>query len=129
MYEHRLPVMDVGTIARIRDGSIRVIDGNVRAIRGLSAGGVVFTDGEARVDDVLLATGYEPGLAPLLGETGLLGPERGLADWPLTDGRCRSRVRPSVFFPGFDPTPLGGISLGRWGWEVGTRIGAELTAS
>jgi hypothetical protein len=38
-------------------------------------------------------------------------------------------VRPSVFFPGFDPTPLGGVSLGRWGWEVGERIAAELATA
>lgn len=126
MYHHRIPVMDVGAIARIRDGSIRVIDGNVRAIRGLTPTGVAFADGEERFDDVILATGYEPGLEKFLGEKDLLGSEHGHAFWPLTDGRCRSRVRPSVFFPGFDPTPLGGISLGRWGWEVGDRIAAEL---
>jgi hypothetical protein len=31
----------------------------------------------------------------------------------LIDGRSRSRVDPSIFFPGFDRTPLGGHSLGR----------------
>jgi cation diffusion facilitator CzcD-associated flavoprotein CzcO len=127
-YEHRIPVMDVGAIARIRDGGIRVIDGNVRAIRGFTPAGVAFSAGEERFDDVVLATGYEPGLEQLLGETELLGSEHGQAHWPLTDGRCRSRVRPSAWFPGFDPTPLGGISLGRWGWEVGDRIAAEVEA-
>jgi hypothetical protein len=129
MYEHRLPVMDVGTIARIRDGSLRVIDGNARPIRGLVAGGVALGDREEPFDDVLLATGYEPGLEHVLGETELLGPRHGCRFWPITDGRCRSTVRPSVFFPGFDPTPLGGVSLGRWGWEVGERIAAELATA
>jgi putative flavoprotein involved in K+ transport len=126
MYEHRLPVMDVGAIPRIRDGRIRVIDGNVRPIRGFTPAGVALGDREERFDEVVLATGYEPGLEQLLGDTELLAPRHGHPHWPVTNGRCRSRVRPSVFFPGFDPTPLGGISLGRWGWEVGDVIASEL---
>lgn len=126
LYHHRIPVMDVGAIARIRDGSLRVIDGNVRAIRGLSADGVVFADGEERFDDVVLATGYEPGLERFMDDRALFEDAHGHRHWPVTDGRCRSRVNPSVFFPGFDVTPLGGVSLGRWGWEVGDRIVAEL---
>jgi hypothetical protein len=53
---------------------------------------------------------------------------RWLACSALTDLRCRSTVYPSAFFPGFDPTPIGGFSLGRWGWEVGAAIAAELGA-
>lgn len=122
MYAHRIPVMDVGAIGAIRDGSLRVIDGNARPLVGLTRDGVRFGDGEERFDDVILATGYEPGLERLLPDRALTGPAHGCAHWPLTDGRCRSRVNPSLFFPGFDVTPLGGVSLGRWGWEVGDRI-------
>ncbi len=129
MYEHRIPVMDVGAVKAIRDGSIRVIDGNVRAIEALTAGGVRFSDGEERFDDVILATGYEPGLERLLADADLTGPAHGCAHWPITDGRCRSRVRPTMFFPGFDVTPLGGVSLGRWGWEVGDRIAEVVRAA
>jgi cation diffusion facilitator CzcD-associated flavoprotein CzcO len=130
MYLHRHPVMDIGAIDKIRDGSLRVIDGNARPIRGLVPSGVAFSDGDERFDDVILATGYDPGLEALFGASSeLLGPQHGRAYWPLTDGRCRSRVRPSVFFPGFDPTPLGGISLGRWGWEVGDRIAEAVATS
>lgn len=126
IHHHRIPVMDVGAIARIRDGSLRVIDGNVRAIRGLTAGGVRFTDGEEPFDDVILATGYEPGLERFIEQTELLDGARGHGRWPVTDGRSRSTVRPSVFFPGFDMSPLGGVSLGRWGWEAGDRIVEEI---
>ncbi len=126
MYEERLPVMDVGAIERIRDGSIRVIDGNVRAIRGLTSRGVQFSDVEEAFDDIILATGYEPGLEHLLADKELLGPSHGRPWWPRTDGRCRSTVRPAMFFPGFDVTPLGGVSLGRWGWEIGGIIAGEL---
>lgn len=56
----------------------------------------------------------------------LLGPVRWFARGPLTDGRCRSSVAPSLWFPGFDVTPIGGLSLGRWGFEVGERIAAAL---
>lgn len=126
LYHHRIPVMDVGAIPRIRDGSLRVIDGNVRAIRGLTAGRVAFSDGEEPFDDVILATGYTPGLERFIEDPALFEAAHGQSHWPITDGRCRSRVRPSVFFPGFDVTPLGGVSLGRWGWEVGDVIAAEL---
>lgn len=40
----------------------------------------------------------------------------------------RARIHPSIFFPGFDATPLGGISLGYWGREVGSRIAEALAA-
>lgn len=122
MYSHRIPVMDVGAVGAIRDGSIRVIDGNARDLVELTSGGVRFGDGEERFDDVILATGYEPGLGHLLADADLTRSAYGCAHWPVTDGRCRSTVRPSMFFPGFDVTPLGGVSLGRWGWEIGDRI-------
>lgn len=122
MFAHRIPVMDVGAVDAIRDGSLRVIDGNARGLLGLTRQGVRFSDGEERFDDVILATGYEPGLERLLADPALTAPAYGCAHWPVTDGRCRSTVSPSLFFPGFDVTPLGGVSLGRWGWEVGDRI-------
>jgi indole-3-pyruvate monooxygenase len=122
----RLAVFDVGAIAKIRSGAIRVIDGNRRPIEALTETGVRFGDGEERFDTVILATGFKPGLTEFIADTALLGTVAGREHWPLTDRRCRSRVDRHIFFPGFDVTPLGGVSHGRWGWEVGECIARDL---
>ena len=75
---------------------------------------------------MILATGFDPALDEFIADAELLGPVRWHPLLPLTDGRSRSRIHPSIFFPGFDVTPLGGVSLGYWGYEVGERIAAEL---
>ena len=85
-----------------------------------------FGGGAEPFDDVILATGFEPRLEEFLDVPELLGPVLWWKSHPLTDGRSRSTVHPSIFFPGFDRTPLGGQSLGRWGFEVGERIAEAL---
>lgn len=60
----RIPVIDLGTLDQIKAGSIRVAPG----IKQVSAHSVTFTDGTERpFDAIILATGYRPGLAQLLG--------------------------------------------------------------
>jgi indole-3-pyruvate monooxygenase len=122
----RIPTYDVGAVEEIRRGRIRVIDGNRRPIEGFTESGVRFADGDEPFDAVVLATGFRPKLEEFLAEPAMLGPVRWLEAAPLTDGRCRSVVYPTAFFPGFDPTPIGGLSLGRWGWEVGSTIAREI---
>jgi len=122
----RIPTFDQGAIGKIRSGAIRVVDGNRRPLEAFTEDGVRFGDGAERFDDVVLATGFEPHLEEFLDAPGLLGPVLWWKSYPLTDGRSRSRVHPSIFFPGFDRTPLGGQSLGRWGFEVGERIAEAL---
>jgi indole-3-pyruvate monooxygenase len=122
----RIPTFDQGAIAKIRSGAIRVIDGNRRPIESFTEAGIRFGDGDEPFDDVVFATGFEPGLEEFLDVPELLGPVLWWKSYPLTDGRSRSRIHPSIFFPGFDRTPLGGHSLGRWGWEVGERIAEAL---
>jgi indole-3-pyruvate monooxygenase len=57
--EGRVPFIDVGTIALIKQGHIQVRPG----IERFTPTGVVFTDGRTEdVDAVVLATGYKPGL-------------------------------------------------------------------
>ncbi len=77
----RIPLIDVGTLARIRDGSIKLRGGVDR----FTSVGVVFDDGRSEnFDSVILATGFRPDLRPLLGDvTGVLD-ERGM---PLVTGR------------------------------------------
>lgn len=124
--DNRIPTFDQGAIAHIRAGRIRIIDGNERPIVAMQPGEVVLGDDPERFDDVILATGYEPGLEHFIADGELLGPRLGWKSYPITDGRSRSTVHPSIHFPGFDRTPLGGLSLGRWGWETGERVAESL---
>lgn len=122
---------DSGTAREIQAGNIRVIDGTVDAIEGFTAKGLRFTGGERHYDSIIFATGFQPQLEAFIDDA------EGLLEWdnlrrclmPKTDGRCRSVVHPSLFFPGFDETPNGGMSLGLWGAEVADRVADELHAA
>ena len=57
--EGRVPVLDVGTVAKIRDGKIKVRP----AIEVFAMDGVRFADGRKEgLDSVILATGFRPDL-------------------------------------------------------------------
>ncbi|TPM39656.1 NAD(P)/FAD-dependent oxidoreductase [Mesorhizobium sp. B2-3-4] len=59
----RIPVIDVGTIGKIREGAIKVAPD----IAEISQGGVRFTDGRHDYfDAIVFATGYRPGYAKFL---------------------------------------------------------------
>lgn len=88
----RLPVIDVGTVERVRRGEIRVVPGPA----SFTETGVVFTDGEERpYDDVVLATGYRPALARFLVGASQLVDDCG---YPRGDG---ATALPGLFFLGF----------------------------
>ena len=58
-----VPLIDIGTLAKIRDGSLTVRGG----IDRLTADGVVFADGrQEQFDAIILATGFRPDLRRLL---------------------------------------------------------------
>lgn len=104
----RIPVIDLGTLAQIKAGTIHVAPG----IRQVNTQSVTFADGTERpFDAIILATGYRPGLEQLLGPelsakvlnergypTGLM-PDRGWGNAPELRG---------LYFLGFS-TPLTGI--------------------
>jgi cation diffusion facilitator CzcD-associated flavoprotein CzcO len=125
----RIPVIDVGAIRAIRRGRIEVIDGVERPLRGFGRDGVRLGDREEPFDSVVLATGFEPKLEAFIADRELLGPVRWARSLPLTDGCSRSRVHPSAFFPGFDVSINGCLSLGLWGWQTGERIADALGAA
>lgn len=127
----RVPVFDQGTVPLIRAGRIRVVDGNERPLVRFTPGGLQLGDREERFDAVVLATGFRAGLREFLSDAErLLAFDAGLGDHlPRTNLRCRSSVEPGLFFPGFDLTPIGGLSLGLWGWEVGQEIARLLQAT
>jgi cation diffusion facilitator CzcD-associated flavoprotein CzcO len=61
----RVPLIDVGTLGRIRDGTIRVRGAIVR----LTSAGVVFDDATSEsFDAIVLATGFRPDLRRLIGD-------------------------------------------------------------
>lgn len=121
---------DSGTAREIQAGNIQVIDGTVDAIEGFTAKGMRFTSGEQHYDSIIFGTGFQPRLEEFIADA------EGLLEWddsrrclmPKTDGRCRSIVHSSLFFPGFDETPNGGMSLGLWGAEAADRIAGEFDA-
>ncbi len=94
----KLPVIDVGTVARIRAGDIALAPNPT----GFSADAVRFDDGSVRpFDAVILATGYRSGLPALLEAEGVLD----AAGYPAGDGGC---AVPGLFFLGF-ARPKAGI--------------------
>jgi cation diffusion facilitator CzcD-associated flavoprotein CzcO len=65
----RIPLIDIGTLAKIREGAIAIRG----AIRQFRPGGVEFTDGRNEpFDAVILATGFKSNLAQLLPSAGHL---------------------------------------------------------
>lgn len=95
----RIPLIDVGTLARIKRGDIVVRKG----IERFDADGVTFLDGERTAyDAVVLATGFRPGLEHLLEDAEGLLDERGRA---LHDGIT---TRPGLYLAGY-ATPATGL--------------------
>jgi cation diffusion facilitator CzcD-associated flavoprotein CzcO len=95
----RVPLIDVGTLDKIRDGSIRVAGG----IHRLTADGVVFDDGGSeKFDAIILATGFRPDLRQLLPEVEGVFDAHGM---PLvTGGATRA---PGLYFCGQITSPTG----------------------
>lgn len=94
------PVFDTGLIEAVRKGRVEP----VAAVDSFEDGKVVLADG-TRVDPdaVIAATGYRPGLDPLVGHLGLLTP-RGL---PRAQGPRTSPRAPGLYFTGFTNPPGG----------------------
>jgi cation diffusion facilitator CzcD-associated flavoprotein CzcO len=95
----RAPVIDIGAVAKIRSGAIKVRGGIDRFLPG----GVAFVEnGEERFDAVILATGFRPDLRSLLPDAvGVLD----AAGKPLVSDRATAA--PGLFFVGAIPTASG----------------------
>ena len=95
----RVPLIDVGTLARIRDGSIRIRAG----IDRLVPDGVVFADATSgKFDAIILATGFRPDLRRLIPD------EQGVFDrhgMPRVTGRPSSAA--GLYFCGQIASPTG----------------------
>jgi cation diffusion facilitator CzcD-associated flavoprotein CzcO len=105
----RAPVIDIGALARIRDGKIKLRGG----IDRLTPDGVVFADSIAeRFDAIILATGFRPDLRPLVPDIEGLFDHHGR---PLVTGRTTSQ--PGFFFCGQTTSPTGQLR------EIGIEAG------
>lgn len=97
----KTPVIDVGTLARIKRGEIVVHPG----IERLTANGVRFVDaGEHEFDAVILATGYEARLQQLFPDIALPLDATGLPPDVIGHGPLDG-----VYFIGFDIRQPGGL--------------------
>lgn len=94
-----VPLLDVGTVAKIRSGAIKV-RGDIDRV---TSDGVVFKDtGRENFDVIVLATGFRPNLRALLPDAeGVLDPE----GKPLASGK--PTAEPGLFFCGAIASPTG----------------------
>jgi cation diffusion facilitator CzcD-associated flavoprotein CzcO len=97
--DRRVPLLDGGTLARIRDGTIKVRGG----IDRFTSDGVIFSDTPAETfDSIILATGFRPDLRRLLPEAKGVFDRHGM---PLATGRAT--LEPGLFFCGLITSPTG----------------------
>jgi indole-3-pyruvate monooxygenase len=117
----RIPLIDIGTIAAIKKGQIKVVPG----IERFTSTGVKCVDGNAHgLDAVVLATGFRTGLQKLLPSLPALLDEKGLPKSPLATADV-----PRLYFVGFENVPTGFLrEIGRRALDVGAAIERELQA-
>lgn len=115
---HQIPLIDIGTLARIRSGDIAVRP----KIAWFTENGVIFSGGrEEAFDAVVLATGYRAALGQLLaGTPGVLDGD----GTPLVSGG--PTAAPGLYFCGF--TVASGGALREAALESG-RIAGHIAAS
>ncbi|MEH2544307.1 cation diffusion facilitator CzcD-associated flavoprotein CzcO [Bradyrhizobium sp. AZCC 2262] len=95
----RVPLIDIGTLAKIRDGSIKVRGGVDR----FTAEGVVFSDASTeKFDAVILATGFRPDLRRLVPGVEGVFDSHGM---PLVTGSATNV--PGLYFCGQITVPTG----------------------
>ncbi|MDF1856078.1 NAD(P)/FAD-dependent oxidoreductase [Pseudooceanicola sp.] len=95
----RVPLIDIGTLARLRDGRLVLR----RGIDKIEERKVVFSDGQSdEYDAILMATGYRVDLRQMLPDAhDLLSPEGA----PLNSGAASGRD--GLFFCSFRQSPMG----------------------
>lgn len=90
----RIPLIDIGTVALIKQGKIRVVPGP----RAFTESHVVLTDGrELPADLVVLATGYRPALDDFLDGAADLVDDRGYPRWHGVEAKGAT----GLYFIGF----------------------------
>ena len=118
--DRRVPLIDVGTLARIRDGTIKVRGG----IDRFTADGVVFADSTVeRFDSVVLATGFRADLRRLLPQSRSVLDAQGA---PLVSGGTTRE--PGLFFCGLIVSATGQLrEIGIEARRIARSAGAYLS--
>jgi cation diffusion facilitator CzcD-associated flavoprotein CzcO len=97
----RVPILDIGTIAQVKAGRIRVVPG----IEEILPDRVRFADGRSEpCDAIILATGYRPDLGGLIDGFASISDRRGR---PRRFGA--ETAIPGLFFVGFRNPPTGAL--------------------
>ena len=95
----RVPLIDIGTLDKIRDGSIKICGG----IDRLTPEGVAFADASAqKFDAIILATGFRPDLRQLMPDVEGVFDGQGM---PLVTGQATNA--PGLYFCGQITSPTG----------------------
>jgi putative flavoprotein involved in K+ transport len=91
-----VPILDTGFVAAVRAGRVEVVP----AVEGFDDDRAVLAGGERLdVDAIVAATGFTPGLEPLVGHLGLLD-ARGV---PLVSGGTTHPDAPGLYFAALQP--------------------------
>lgn len=117
--DRQIPIIDAGLVAALRARRVTVVP----AVEGFDGPSVRLRDGSAiRPDVVVAATGYHPGLEPLLGPLGVLD-QRG---WPRAHGPGEVPAAPGLHFIGFSNPPTGNLrEMARDARRIARRIRAQ----
>jgi len=100
--DRQIPIIDVGLIAALRAGRIQVLP----AVEGFDGRRVLLKGGGSVEPDVVVAaTGYRPGLEPLVGHLGVLDANGS----PRTHGPAEMPEAPGLHFVGFSNPPTGNL--------------------
>ena len=99
--EHQIPIIDVGLIDLLKDGRVEIVG----AVEGFDGDRVLLAGGEAiDPDAVIVATGWQRALEPLVGHLGVLaGHGR-----PTVHGAETPPQAPGLYFTGF-VNPVSGM--------------------
>jgi cation diffusion facilitator CzcD-associated flavoprotein CzcO len=97
----RIPILDIGTLAQIKSGRIRVFP----AVEAVLPRHVRFVGGRTEpFDAIVLATGYRPGLERFIDDFASVSDGRGHPDRSGEESRL-----PGLFFIGFRNPPTGAL--------------------
>ena len=96
-----IPIVDVGFVDAVKSGLVTIVP----AVAGFDDDHVLLADGsQRRADVVIAATGYQPGLEPLIGHLGVLEPD----GRPAVRGGKTHAAAPRMWFTGFT-NPISGM--------------------
>jgi putative flavoprotein involved in K+ transport len=118
-----VPILDHGFVQEVKAGRIRI----VAAVRSREGGTVELSDGTSvNPDSIIAATGYRPGLEPIVGHLGVLD-EQGT---PRVHGAKTLQSAPGLYFAGIEVLLAGLLrEIGIEAKAIGEAVAGKQTAS